>query len=479
MDSRTRPCTRTGLPLRYTPAGDGERYVCGTGLGASIPNCDCDVCRNNYEFANHPDLLADFAAGKVTIFAGAGISTESRNVLKYTLYDDIAADLNLGSNPPAFPDLMEQYCSKPNGRLKLLTKIRDRFKHINSFPELRKAASKFHCELSTLYLVTTIVTTNWDTYFEEHCAATPFVSDQDLAFWESDDRRVLKIHGSINNYGSVVATARDYLKCQERLHTGLVGGILKTLLATQTIVFIGYSLTDSDFLNIWNFVSEQMNGLQRQAYVVTPFATEKDKVEKLGLIPIITDGSHFISQVKDHFISKGTMMPDSLYNEAEDLLSIVIEQHDALHEHFNCADYPQIIITASYQDGMIHALERVINLRNTGEYSHPCRIKRIFEPYEKWKKEKLKARKYEDVAYIEGYLNALLFLLLTEKEKDEFKHPPLYYACGAGIIPNFKSFRKIAKRLPSMHKASYLRTKKLVDKLSSSEGIVFHHPPWL
>jgi len=444
-----------------------------------MSTCDCVVCRNNHEFANHPDLLTDFASGKVTIFAGAGISTESRNVLKYTFYNDVAAELNIGSNPPAFPDLMEQYCSKPNGRLKLLTKIRNRFKHINSFPELKRIASKFHYELSTLYLVNTIVTTNWDMYFEEYCAATPFVSDQDLAFWESENRKVLKIHGSINNYGSIVATATDYLKCQERLNTGLIGGILKTLFATQTIVFIGYSLNDSDFLNIWNFVSEQMNGLQRQAYVITLLESERDKIEKLGLIPSITDGSFFISQIKEHFISKGIMLSDSIYLEAEELLSIIIEHHDVLYEHFKCSDHPQIIITASYQDGMIHALERVINLRSTGESSQPWRIKGVFEPYEKLKKEKLKAKKYEDVAYIEGYLNGLLFLLLTEKEKDEFKHPPLYYAFGADIIPEFKEFKKIIKKLPKMHKASYLRTKKMVDKLSASEGIVFHHPPWL
>jgi hypothetical protein len=73
----------------------------------------------------------------------------------------------------------------------------------------------------------------------------------------------------------------------------------------------------------------------------------------------------------------------------------------------------------------------------------------------------------------------LLFLLLTKKEKNEFKHPPLYFAFGADIIPDFKDFKKIIKQLPKMHKASYLRTKKMVDKLSASEGIVFHHPPWL
>jgi len=68
---------------------------------------------------------------------------------------------------------------------------------------------------------------------------------------------------------------------------------------------------------------------------------------------------------------------------------------------------------------------------------------------------------------------------LTEEEKDEFKHPPLYFAFGADIIPEFKDFKKVIKKLPDLHKSSYLRTKRMVNKLSESEGMVFHHPPWL
>jgi len=98
-----------------------------------MSKCDCVVCQNNHEFENHPDLISDFETGRVTIFAGSGISTESRNVLKFTLYDDVAAVLNLASSPPSSPDLMKQYCSQPNGRLKLLSKIRNRFKHINFY----------------------------------------------------------------------------------------------------------------------------------------------------------------------------------------------------------------------------------------------------------------------------------------------------------------------------------------------------------
>ncbi|MBN2286330.1 MAG: SIR2 family protein [Tissierellales bacterium] len=444
-----------------------------------MKSCDCVVCKHHHEFESLPDLLNDFESGKVTIFAGSGISTESRNVLRHTFYDEVADELHLEDCTLSFPELMEEYCSQPNGRIKLLTKIRNRFKYINSFPELNRVATNFHQELATLFTVRTIVTTNWDMYFEEICLATPFVSDQDLAFWENENRRVLKIHGSINNYGSIVATTNDYLKCQDRLHTGLIGGILKTLFATQTTIFIGYSLNDSDFLNIWDFVSKQMNGLQRQAYVITPFEVERKKIEDLGLIPIIADGSFFISQAKKHFISKGAMLPDSIYFEAVELLSIVEEQHDLIYENFNCSDHPQIIIAASYQDGMIHALERTINLRGSGEYSHPCNIRGALEPYQRWQKEKLKAKKYEDVAYIEGYLNGLIFLLLNEDEKSEIIHPPIFFAFGVDELYTLNDYKKVINDLPRLHKASYSRAKKMVDKLSSSNGMVFHHPAWL
>ncbi len=37
----------------------------------------------------------DFASGKVTIFVGAGISTESKNVLPETFYDEVSNELNI------------------------------------------------------------------------------------------------------------------------------------------------------------------------------------------------------------------------------------------------------------------------------------------------------------------------------------------------------------------------------------------------
>jgi hypothetical protein len=72
---------------------------------------DCHVGRHEIPFTFPDDLLADLLEGKATIFAGAGISTESRSVLKRTFYDDVADELGNPSPPLTFAPLMENTVS--------------------------------------------------------------------------------------------------------------------------------------------------------------------------------------------------------------------------------------------------------------------------------------------------------------------------------------------------------------------------------
>lgn len=380
-------------------------------------NCDCILYKQNHEFDLGSELLEELLKGNVTIFAGSGISTETRNVLKFTFYESIEAEIRPNQASLSFPELMNEYCRQPNGRYKLLTKIKERFDNIDSFPELTRSATRFHHELATFFPIRNIITTNWDTYFEQYCNATPFVNDHDLAFWEVASRRVLKIHGSITNLGTVVATTSDYEKCLDRLNNGIIGSLLKTILATQTVIFIGYSLSDSDFLTIYEFVKKQMNSLHRQAYVVSPLASDCEKFKAIGLIPIQTDGTFFLSSIKAHAVTQGIMLGDDIYMVAAKFLDVVLAEHSRLHKKIKAIDYPGMIFAAFYQDGMIHALERVLNMRNTGEYSNRHRTTQLIHAYLKLKKDKLKEGKYEDVAYIEGYINALIYLLLDKDEQ--------------------------------------------------------------
>ena len=73
------------------------------------------------------------------------------------------------------------------------------------------------------------------------------IDKEDFAFWDLPERKVLKIHGSINNIGSIIVTAEDYGKCLRRLRGNIIGSYLKLLLATKTVVFIGYCFDTRTF----------------------------------------------------------------------------------------------------------------------------------------------------------------------------------------------------------------------------------------
>lgn len=440
----------------------------------------CRRCQNKIDFDMPKHLLDDFLKGDVALFVGSGVSTESKNVLPDSFYEDVAADLGYKKCNKSFPELMEEYCSQPNGRIKLLTKIKYRFDNIKSFPELYRAATQFHSELATLPQVKTIITTNWDTYFEDECGAIPFINPEDFAFWDTNERKVLKIHGSFNNFGSIVATKSDYKKCLRNLHRGIEGSILKSILATKTVVYIGYSFDDDDFQQIYSFVSKEMKGFSRQAYIVTLNEMNLDRFAEYNLIPIVTDGTYFISIIKEHSIHKNKTLPDVLYKYAYYMNKLVSIAHEELYSKYNCGKNPEIIYCACYQDGAIHAYDRILALRNSGRYSCECEFFRTIKIYKKLIKEYRHRKQYTDVAYMEGYLYAHMLTLLFIKEKKEILEFPLFYAYGyKEEILNFKEYNKIFKEIPNFHKSAYILAQKIIKKLNKGGELFFHHPAHL
>ena len=57
---------------------------------------------------------------------------------------------------------------------------------------------------------------------------------------------------------------------------------------------------------------------------------------------------------------------------------------------------------------------------------------------------------------------------------------PLFYAYGyKEDIMNFREYKKIFKKIPSFHKASYLRAQKIIKKNDKGGKFIFHHPAYL
>ena len=393
------------LPATPGPVHDEHDYD---------PRSACERCRIRIPFEFPQRLVDEALAGRVVIFAGAGISTESPLVFPSTLYHEIGKELGLDSTEAvAFPAVMERFETR-EGRPELVQRIRKRLDYVDSFPRLRWAATEFHRELATLFPINEIVTTNWDTYFEDECGATPIVTADDYGFWSLPGRKVFKIHGSINNVGSLIATNADYDECYKALQSGVMGGSLKHLLATKTIVFLGYSFRDEDFNRLYRLLRKELGRMVPRSYIVT-LDSGFDASAYDGASLIQTSGAYFVERFKEGLAQTHHFVPDERFDAVDDLLDDVEHAHHELFEQFPLRRFPLALYVAMYQDGLGDSLQRIVARRKTGEYSHACDVKTKMNSYDELRKRLLRRRKYHDVAYAEGYLNGLLFLIQPTK----------------------------------------------------------------
>ncbi len=401
----------------------------------SSGNCECFMCKNNIGFDMPDEIIEAVEKNELILFCGAGISTESKTVLPTSFYMDILDFLNDGYNlnldtSISFSELMSTFCNTvPNGRKHLIRKINDRFDRIESFPELYNSATRFHKEVSEIPQIKTIVTTNWDDYFEKECSATSIVDNKDTALWNTFNRRVFKIHGSINNIGSIVATTNDYARCYEKLSNEPVGDRLKTLLGSNCVVFIGFSFGDEDLNKIIDILSEKLDDFANQFYLVTVDRSWENNTDS-RIIPIITDGQFFIHSLKNILIEKGQLLENEIYNFAGYANQIASEFHtDWLNEidnfHDKFTSYPEIILSIAYQDGLIHAYQRCYANKEKGEYLIPGYLSKVVVSYHelvsKHKENKKYLQMYYDLGYQDGLINLEIFL-----ETKEALIPPLF-----------------------------------------------------
>jgi hypothetical protein len=414
---------------------------------------------------------------KLVIFAGAGISTEGKNIFPTSLYDDVRYELSDKTSPAlTFSELMSLYCKKKNGRRQLLTKIRKRIEYVKSFPSLYRFATRFHQQLASIYHIRDIITTNWDDFFEIECGAIPYVTTDDFAFWDIPQRKVFKLHGSINNVGSIIATTEDYNKCYRRLKKDLIGSYLKLALATKTVAFVGYSFADEDFRKLFSWLKKEMREIIPHSFLITTDATVHEKIKTSSMTPIITDGTFFVHKLKNILIKSKSLLSDAVYVDVYKMLEKIKRAHEKTVDELKISKHPNILYTYSYQDGLIDAFQRAIVRINTGEYCNPCNLIQQISLYKDRMKEKRKIKQYFDLSYMEGYVNGLMYFLIKEKDRQLI---PLYYLYGCR--DDLRSFSSLKKKVNNIYNIDASRKAKLVvsKKTALLENLVLQHQPFL
>lgn len=444
-------------------------------------NCLCAICSINLDFNFDNHLLEEIERHNCIIFAGAGISTESKLVFPDSFYDQIKALVETDDNLP-FPELMQLFEKQPNGRQKLISQIINRFDYINSFRSMREIATEFHNELSTMPYFSRVITTNWDNFFEECAGFTPFVYESDIPFWELADRGVLKIHGSIDNYASIVATTDDYTACLQRLRDGAVGAVLKQIFATKTCIFVGYSATDSDFLTIYETILHGLGAFSRTHYIVSPYITKEDSLRlgSLNILPIETSGSHFLRTVKSHMIEKFCFAKDESYFPILQTMMSLVEEHIEFTNSIDMQLEPHLLCSAWYQDGLIHSLQRILDLKKTGKYSNLHFVQDKLRSYDEKVSGFIKRKNYAEASYFTGYMNGFIFFLICNKLADgnDVRSVPFYFHPGMGEFEDVDEYNEIVRRNPKVHKASLAQCTRIVAKKGAGASMVLQHQPW-
>lgn len=415
------------------------------------------------------------ASGNAVIFAGAGISTENPVNSQSTFYEEITHELKADGDI-SFPDLMTLFCQQPDGRIKLVEKIKKRIEYFRSFRGFYAPMTAFHRALRPLFMLEDVITTNWDDFFEAEAGYQPFVYDQDFAFIGSTPKKVVKIHGSISNFGSIVATASDYRKSLSRLNSGPLGAYLKHTISTKTIVYVGYSLRDANYLNIARSISRNMGEFGRTCYFVSP-QIDKSHLEStsLNLVPLETDGAHFLEEFRRIYRDRGNVpaiLDDKNFDACDELLHNINSLHLDTANEFQARPNPALILALSYQDGLQDALMRIKDLRYSGEYYNGERVHNLVHGYDD------KVRKYKreknlwDACYCRGYMNGMIFLL---SGGDRGYPPPVEVIFDANVDTVAKLRRLPKRRLPAY-------AKKQLDRIFERCGkgaLVPEHMPYV
>lgn len=137
-------------------------------------------------------------------------------------------------------------------------------------------------------------TTNFDTLMEDALKATREQRDvmkTNESFITAEERRdnvVYKLHGDANEPNGIVILQDDYDN-YPKSHCNFVTA-LENELATNSMLFLGYSLNDPDILNILNTLKLKTPSLQTHYFVLQRAPKEKESAQKYRIDELTKNG---------------------------------------------------------------------------------------------------------------------------------------------------------------------------------------------
>lgn len=205
------------------------------------------------------------------IFVGAGVSANS----KFPSWDDLIQEFRSELDIQETDYLkIAQYYFDSVGQQKYLQKILDIFQeHANAQP------NEIHDEIFRIK-PRHIITTNYDSLLEQKMNSNLdkyeiIKKDSDIPFSRSD-HYLIKMHGDLVEK-NMVLKEDDYLDYETNFY--MTSTLIKSIIMNNTILFIGYSLSDSTFNSIFRLIQKGFSDNARKAYFFTVNKQDSAKVQ--------------------------------------------------------------------------------------------------------------------------------------------------------------------------------------------------------
>jgi len=226
---------------------------------------------------NYEKLIQKIRRKEVVLWVGAGFSRYAGIPVGRELTDIIKryateSERSILKDIYSLPELAEEFVKLRSGSKT------DLFSILKNIFNISVGIDKLyvHDAVKSIPQIDTIVTTNYDTLFEQVYKndIEVIIKDDSIptAFTSENSNKVklLKIHSDFSNQNMLVLTSSDYRNFFGEGIRRPIWTEIKSIIAKKAILFIGYSLEDTNVQFIFDEILKALGDFSHECFLVTP-----------------------------------------------------------------------------------------------------------------------------------------------------------------------------------------------------------------
>ncbi|BFO68080.1 SIR2 family NAD-dependent protein deacylase [Chryseobacterium sp. KCF3-3] len=248
-------------------------------------------------------LLELISREDVILFAGAGLSKYAGypmgTQLQSIFYNSLSASAKEYIEPTrSLADLTDDIFHLYQSNNQVIKILKDNY---TKFPE----STFVHDIISSIPHFKTIITTNYDGLFEGAYKENGEVLYNNSHISLSDPKKthIYKIHGHLADSNSIIIRKTDYTNFfNPNSQNSIFWNAVKDKMASNCILFIGYSLEDTNIDFIFTDILKQLGDNKKEVFFIAPSLTQpkKNKLSSYGINFIEGTGEELFPLILEH-----------------------------------------------------------------------------------------------------------------------------------------------------------------------------------